>query len=169
MVPPQIPDLPSLAKSLNSNGVDYIVLGGLAVMMHGGDTVTNDADISVAVNKNNLDRLVAALAPLNPRPLRLAPGAAWEFDIKCIRGPWTLFMTDVGRVDLVFRFPEPISYAELRSNAVDIEVEGVKIQVMSIQDLIRIKEQTGRDKDQVHVHILRAILSERERLMNENG
>jgi len=169
MVPPQIPDLPSLAKSLNSNGVDYIVLGGLAVMMHGGDTVTHDADISVAVNKSNLDRLVSALTPLNPRPLRLALGAAWEFDIKCIRGPWTLFMTDVGRVDLVFRFPKPISYAELRSNAIDIDVEGVKIPVMSIHDLIRIKEQTGREKDQLHVRILRAILSERERLLTENG
>ena len=169
MEPSLPPDLRTLAESLNRHGVDYLLIGGLAVVVHGGSIMTQDGDISVAVGGDNLDRLVDALSPFHPRPLRLAPGAAWEFDRKCIRGPWSLFQTDVGRFDIILSFPEPFTYRELKQRADMADLNGVLVPIISIPDLIAIKKIADRDKDRLHVRELEIILERRERLSTENG
>ncbi len=98
-------DLPTIARHLDAEGLRYVLVGGMAVMVHGGTRVTDDVDFAVAFDLENRKRLVAALAPLNPRSMRLASGAAWEWNEKCVRAPWSIFMTDAGRGDLIIRLP----------------------------------------------------------------
>lgn len=100
-----MPDLLRLASHLDAEGLRYVLIGGMAVMIHGGTRVTLDADIAIAFDLENRRRLVEALAPIHPRPMRLAEGAAWVWDEKCIRPPWSIFMADAGWLDLSSAYP----------------------------------------------------------------
>ena len=160
------PNLLRLAQALEAvPDLRYVLVGGLAVTMHGGTRVTVDADLAIAFEVENRRRLVAALAPLNPRPLRIASGAAWEWDEKCIRGPWSIFQTDAGRVDLIIRLPDGISFEDLFGRAVYFDLMGTPVRVASIEDLVLMKTQAGRERDRDDINQLLAI----QRLRAEQG
>ncbi len=158
------PDLPLLAKHLDAEGLRYVLVGGLAVMVHGGTRHTYDADLAVAFDLDNRRRLVAALAPLHPRPMRLAPGASWEWDEKCVRAPWTIFLTDAGRIDLIVRLPGiEDGFEGLYARSEWREADGIGLRIASIEDLLKMKVAADRDKDREDERQLRAI----QRIINE--
>lgn len=159
-----LPDLPRLAKHLDAEGLRYVLVGGLAVAVHGGTRHTFDADLAVAFDLDNRKRLAVALAPLHPRPMRLAPGAAWEWDEKCVRAPWTIFMTDAGRVDLIIRLPGiEDGFDGLYARSEWREADGIGLRLASIEDLLKMKGAADRDKDREDERQLRAI----QRIINE--
>ena len=65
MVEPLDPE--ALFCALDRHGVAYVLIGGLAATLHGSALVTNDADITPRRDRDNLDRLAAALRELNAR------------------------------------------------------------------------------------------------------
>lgn len=153
-----LPDLLLLAKHLDAEGLRYVLVGGLAVMIHGGTRHTFDADLAIAFDLDNRKRLVAALAPLHPRPMRLAAEAAWEWDETCIRAPWTILTTDAGRVDLIVRLPGvEDGFEGLFSRSETREADGVRLRLASIRDLLAMKGEADRDKDREDERQLRAI------------
>ncbi len=158
------PDLGTLARALDAEDLRYVLIGGLAAVLHGGANATFDADLAVAFDRENVNRLVRALAPLNPRPLRLAPGAAWVWDEFCVRPPWSIFATDAGRVDLIVRLPGLESFDGLYARSRLLPYEDAHIRVASLDDLIAMKAASERPKDQLHLMELRALkrLSEEE-------
>jgi predicted nucleotidyltransferase len=64
---PQIEDLVRLAQSLNANGVKYVLIGGFAVVAHGGARTTKDIDLLVDARPDNIRRIRAALQILEDR------------------------------------------------------------------------------------------------------
>lgn len=156
-----VPDLPQIAQRLNLAGAKYVLVGGLAVVLQGSPRFTDDVDFALAFNLENVRAVVEALRPFNPRPQRLAEGAAWEWDEKCIRGPWTIWRTDVGRVDLIVRLPGVEGgFQGVYDRAILFEVEGVVVPVASIEDLISMKSNSEREIDRHDVMRLRAIQAE---------
>lgn len=161
-------DLPALVKALNSEPeLRYVLVGGLAVMVQGGARITLDADIAIAFDPDNRRRIVSALAPLHPRPVRLAAGAAWEWDEKCVRAPWSVFMTDAGRVDLLIRLPGVDSFDGLLARSDGYDVEGQVLRVASIDDLLAMKSVADRDRDRDDYNQLLAIKRMREEQASE--
>ena len=157
-------DLAQIAKLLDSEGLRYVLIGGMAVTIHGGTRITHDADLAIAFDLDNRKRLVDALAPLNPRPMRLASGAAWVWDEKCVRAPWTIFQTDAGRVDLIIRLPGiEDGFEGLYARSTWREADGIRVRLASIEDLLAMKSKAGRDKDREDERQLRAI----QRIINE--
>lgn len=151
-------DLPLLAQHLDAEGLRYVLVGGMAVTIHGGTRITYDVDLAIAFDLDNPKRLVAALAPLHPRPMRPAPRAAWEWDEKCIRAPWTIFMTDAGRVYLLIRLPGVDGGFEgLYARSEWREEDGIGLRIASIADLLAMKGEADRDKDREDERQLRAI------------
>lgn len=151
-------DLRRIAKHLDADELRYVLVGGLAVALHGGTRVTFDADIAIAFDLDNRRRLVDALAPLNPRPMRLAPGAAWVWDEKCLRAPWSIFQTDAGRLDLIVRLSGVEGGFEgLYARSERWEEGGIQVQLASIEDLLAMKGEADRDKDREDERQLRAI------------
>ncbi len=156
-------DLPRIARRLDAEGLRYVLVGGMAVSIHGGTRVTFDADIAIAFDLDNRRRLVEALEPLNPRPLRLASGAAWVWDEKCLRAPWSIFQTDAGRLDLIVSLTDVNGGFEgLYARSEWWEGGGVGVRLASIEDLLAMKAAAGRDKDLEDARQLRAI----QRMLN---
>ena len=139
-----------------------MLVGGLAIVMHGGSYPTYDADLAIGFSVENRHLLALALAPLNPRPQRLALGAEWQWDAFCIRGPWSIFETDAGRVDLLVRLPGIESFQGLYERSILIPFEDTHVRIASIDDLLKMKGASDRTKDRLHELELQALKRVRE-------
>jgi len=158
----------SLIKSLSDASVDYVLVGGLAVALHGYQRVTMDVDVVLAMQEDNLQRFIACaksadLRPVIPVPIdSLAQPALidqWYQEKGMLafglRGPDRMSTT----IDVLVRPVVP--YADLRRDAVMVNVGALTIPVASIEHLIAMKTGTGRSKDVIDVEELRKIQARR--------
>ena len=77
-------DFPRLLRVLATGGVDFIVVGGLAATIHGAARATYDVDVVYARTHDNLERLVAALAPLQPYLRGAPPGLPFSWSVETL-------------------------------------------------------------------------------------
>ena len=61
-------ELERIAEVLQRHSVDYVVVGGLAVVLHGGETTTHDIDLAFDSSSTNIERLADALEELGAKP-----------------------------------------------------------------------------------------------------
>lgn len=134
-------------RALARHGVDYVLIGGIAVQTHGHVRTTNDADLIPKPDPDNLARLAEALGDLDARVLN--PGHEEE-PIRAEMLPratiWQ-FETRAGGVDIMHEVPGGRSFAELRGSALEVELDGITVPVAGLDDLIRMKEARGRPVD----------------------
>ena len=142
-------------------GVRFVVIGGIAARLLGSPSVTRDLDICYARDRENLTRLVAVLRQLNAR-LRGATG-----DVPFRLDPATLaagdhftFVTDAGDLDILGTPSGVGGFDELERNADELDLDGLRVRVAAIDDLIRMKRAAGRPKDRVELEILGALRDE---------
>lgn len=143
-------DVPRLLEVLNRHEVDYVVVGGFAVIAHGSPRATFDLDITMAPARENLQRLAAALEELDAH-VYAVDGDLLEVDPTdpedLARGAnWTL-VTDAGRLDVLADLPGAPPYEDLRRVAVEVEADAGRLVVAGFGHLIRMKQASGRDKD----------------------
>ena len=149
---------------LNQSGCDYVIVGGLAVILHGHVRLTTDTNLVVDLAGEQLSELLAVLDDMGFQPR--APVKLEEFADSDKRERWirekgmqvfSLFHSDQPRwvVDLFAH--SPIDVSELRARRVLKEIEGVPISVASIDDLIVMKRLAGRDIDQSDIRHLEQI------------
>lgn len=150
--------LPTLVES----GVDFILVGGVAAVVHGSARATYDVDIVYARSDANIERLIAALSAHAPR-LRDAPGdLPFVFDAKTIRNGLNFTLTTaLGDVDLFGEVIGGGKYEDLLPHSFEVEAFGVEFKCVDLPTLIRIKEAAGRAKDREAVEELRVLLRER--------
>ena len=146
---------------LDSRGVDYVLIGGLAAILHGAPNLTTDVDIVPEEGVRNLERLSAALKELGAR-IRVpdeAEGIPFDHSAASLArvGVWNL-VTDYGNLDLAFVPSGTTGYGDLRRDAVRMLVRGVDVPVASLADVIRSKEAAGRARDRAILPTLRRML-----------
>lgn len=154
----------SLFRKLQEKEVDYLVVGGVALVLQGAVRMTADLDLMVALDENNLTAFVAVMNELGFRPK--APVPAEAFISEENRASW---LRDKGMQVFSFYHPgemvslvdvfvhEPIPYREM-SEKVDVKVvEDFAIPVASVQDLIRLKRIAGRPQDIEDIKALEAL------------
>jgi hypothetical protein len=151
--------------SILSNGkIDYVLVGGLAVALHGYQRVTMDVDVALALDDENLAKFVdcarnANLKPVLPVPIDSLRDAAlidqWHREkgmlAFALRGPERMATV----IDVLVR--PVVSFDELKRNAVTKHIGPLSIPVASIDDLITLKMGTGRNKDVLDIEELRKI------------
>jgi hypothetical protein len=151
--------------ALHGAGVRFVLIGGMAAILHGDAGVTVDLDIVPERERDNLERLAAALCSLAARirtervPAGLAFDCSAPFLRNLSRDGILNLTTTAGDLDLSFRPSGTGGYADLRRDAIEIEVaDGVHILVASLADVIRSKEAAGREKDRIALPRLRRLL-----------
>jgi hypothetical protein len=140
--------------ALDTHGVEYVVVGGIAVQVHGHVRMTNDVDLMPAPSPQNLDRLAQALNELDARVLN--PGSE-DLDVDASMLPratlWQL-ATRHGDVDVLHEAPGAVSYTELRERALVIRLGDRQVAVASKDDLINMKRASARPVDLADVAAL---------------
>ncbi|MBM4308790.1 MAG: hypothetical protein FJ115_08555 [Deltaproteobacteria bacterium] len=158
-------DFKAIFKKLNSLGIDYLVVGGLAVNFHGIPRMTYDIDLMILLEQENILKLVSQLNRWGYRPK--VPVDARDLSEETKRNSWIHekgmkainFYSEtlsIGEIDILIETPIP--YPQLKGRAVKVELYGEKIPTVSIHDLIELKRQTGRKQDLADVEHLRMIL-----------
>ena len=141
--------------ALAASNVGYVTVGGFAAIAHGVVRATIDVDLVVAGEPANLERLAAALEALDARP-------DGEPDTRVTaallaRDANMRFQSAAGQVDLLAAEQYRRLYPELRSRAIEVDVDGLAVVVASRNDLIRLKAGTGRDRDLLDIGDLLAL------------
>ena len=154
-----------MLTALQEAGVRFVLVGGMAAILHGDVGVTIDLDVVPEREPENLDRLAIALCALGARIRATGEPEALPFDcssafFRNLASDSILNLTtQAGDLDLTFRPSGTEGYADLRRDAVEIEAEdGVRILVASLADVIRSKEAAGREKDRMALPRLRRLL-----------
>jgi predicted nucleotidyltransferase len=158
-------DFQTIFKELNKLGIDYLVIGGLAVNFHGVPRMTYHIDLMVLLESENILKLITKLTrwgyrpkiPIDPRDLAdEVKRDSWvhEKGMKALN-----FYSEtlpIGEIDIMI--DSPIPYKELRNRAIKVELQDEKIPTVSIHDLIELKLHAGRKQDLADVEHLRLVL-----------
>lgn len=151
-------------EPLIAEGVEFLVVGGQAEGLLGSARVTFDVDVCYRRSTENIERLARALVAMNPT-LRGAPkDLPYRFDVKALtQGSNFTLDTNQGPFDLL-GYLEPIGdYDSAVRTAVDVVMGSWTLKVLSLDDLIRIKEHIGRPKDRdslMHLLAIRRVRDE---------
>jgi predicted nucleotidyltransferase len=158
------PNLEKLLPTLVGAGVEFIIVGGVAGILHGSARATYDVDLVYSRNQQNIQRLVSVLAPYNPY-LRNAPlGLPFVWDTKTIRSGLNFTLTTtLGDVDLFGEVAGGETYQNLLPHSFEVEAFGVRFKCVDLPTLIRIKEAAGRPKDREAVAEPRVLLEESQK------
>jgi hypothetical protein len=152
-----------LFRALDANGVEYVLIGGLGAVLRGSTAMTNDADIVPARDPENLARLSDALIDLGAR-LRVegeTEGVAFEPHPVLLASMTMLNLTTrCGDLDLAFRAAALEDYGALRAGSSVFDIDGLRVRVASLSDIIRSKETADRPRDRAVLPILYALEDE---------
>jgi hypothetical protein len=143
--------------------VECVLIGGLGAVLHGSPATTNDADLCPARDPANLARLATALRSLNARIRFDDEGDGLPFDCSAeFFGGVDIanLNTDAGDVDIAFRPAGSTGYDELIARAVPFDVDGHRVMVASLDDIIHSKTVANRPKDHATLPILLALRDE---------
>ena len=140
-------DAESILRVLAEHGVDYVIIGGLAVQTHGHVRTTVDIDVLPRPDPSNLARLADALNALDARVLN--PGSAGlKIDAAMLpRATLWQFATRHGDVDVVHDAPGAPPFEELRDRALTIGLGDLQLRVAGLDDLISMKRASARAVD----------------------
>ena len=134
------PDFKEFLKLLDSEKVEYLVVGGYAVGYHGYPRATGDIDIWVSSKRDNAERLVHALGlfGFNEKNLSIEPFLKEESIVRMGVPPV--------RIDLLTSI-SGVSFDECYANRVVGDLDGVKVSLISLENLRQNKAASGRAKD----------------------
>ena len=153
-----------ILRALTARGVDFVVIGGLAAVLHGSPRNTQDMDICFATDQVNLDALGEVLVGLGARLAGVTDDVPFVPDAATLRNVEVLTLeTDAGKLDVLARPAGFPGYDELRAGAERIEVDGMPFLIAGIPDLLAMKSAAGRPKDLADIAELTAILRLRRR------
>lgn len=153
-------------RVLAERQVAYVVIGGMAAVLHGSTLRTGDTDVCPARDRENLERLAAALRDVDAR-IRTpdAPtGLPFACDADFLQNVQLLnLVTRYGDFDISFEPQGTAGYDDLKRQVVTYDLEGVVVPTASLADVIRSKQAADREKDRQQLPTLRILLEEIER------
>lgn len=163
-MPPRVPPLRpnELLETLIRHDVEFVVIGGIAAVLHGSPYTTFDLDVVYDRSDRNLDRLEAALEELDavlhdPTDRHLRP----DRSLLESSGP-KLLRTKFGRLDLLGELGADVEWDQVVADSVAMPLKGRDVKVLKLEKIIEIKERVGRDKDRASLPLLRATLAKRD-------
>jgi len=146
--------------------VEYLLIGGLAVSLHGVERSTMDIDITVAMQPNNLDKLIACAESLGLKPVLPVPLNSL-LDIPLLEKwhkeknlqAFALRTEEIAGVTLdILLFPT-VDFTDMQRRVVEFKIGSTQIKVAAIEDLISLKQSAGREIDLSDIKHLKKVQS----------
>ena len=151
-------DLQRLLQRLDDAGIEFVLVGGYAAMLHGSSLLTRDVDVCAVLTPANIEKLREAFRDLHPQHRLSLPRQSFLDEPAPGTTLHNLYLsTDWGALDLLGRITGVGDYARVMRDAVEVELFGRRVRAISLDDLITAKEALGRDKDLIAAKELRAI------------
>jgi len=160
-MPTQTFDFRKILRVLLAHRVNFVVIGGVAAVLHGAPLNTRDLDIVHARDKENIHRLLAALADLDAvyrehLPRRIRPTVS-----HLASSGHQLLQTKFGSLDLLGTVSDERDYNELVKHSKLVNfTKRRKFHLLNLDMLIAVKEKAGRPKDKAVLPLLRSTLDE---------
>ncbi len=162
-------DYASIFKKLNDEKIKYIVVGGLAVNLHGIPRMTYDIDLLLDIEETNIHKFLNLLSEWGFKPkapvhimdlARASKRQEWihEKNMKAfslINPTWA-----ISEIDVII--DAPVDYADAEKHVKRISTGTVTIPTISIPDLIKMKRKTGRQQDKTDIKYLEALRDEKK-------
>jgi len=154
-------------RKLNEVGVKYIIVGGLAAIIHGSPRYTHDIDLVIKMDDENIRKFMKLLEQYNYQPK--IPINLMDFTDASKREQWikeknmkAFHLQTPAQlepdIDILIKGPD---YEELNSEI--YQMKDVDLPVATIDALIRMKKQAGRDVDQIDVQYLKQVKEEKNK------
>lgn len=142
-------NLNNLLQRLLQSGIDFVLIGGYAAVVHGSSQVTQDIDICAVITPENLGTLRDALRDLDPRH-RMNPSykpSLMDYPAQDQSLDNYYLQTTEGILDIIREVRPVGSFERIKEKAIEIEVFGLPCKVISLDDLIEVKKSMSRPKD----------------------
>ena len=133
-------DYRDMIECLQREGVEFMLVGGYAVALHGWPRMTFDIDFWIMANPQNAAAVLRALKAFGAPLMDLKeedfhkPGIVFQIG------------TEPQRIDILSAI-SGVAYEDADSRAVRMEVDGLSLKVIALDDLIANKRASGRPKD----------------------
>jgi predicted nucleotidyltransferase len=145
-------DAAAFLKLFAAHDVQFVLIGGQALVAHGSAYVTYDTDICYQRTPVNLAALVAAFATIHPYLRGVPPGLPFCFDVPTIEAGLNFTLdTDYGKIDILGEVSGVGSYDQVLAQSVEKTIYGSSVRILSLDGLIAAKKAAGRTKDQLHL------------------
>ena len=142
--------LEDIVERLIRAHVEFVVVGGFAVLAHGASLMTEDIDICCPFSEENLRAIESAVRDLHPVQFELTPDLASSLK--------NLYLgTDLGKLDCLGEVLGLGGYDEVNRRSVEIQFESGPCRVLDIDALIEAKAATNRTRDRMAILQLKAI------------
>jgi hypothetical protein len=153
-----------MLRRLTEAGVDFVVIGGIAMLLHGSSRLTRDLDIVFAADAGNLEALGGVLVGLDARLREIPDDVAFVPDAGTLRNVQLLTLdTTAGWLDVHRQVEGAPRYDVLRRHAERMDLDGFSVLVASPDDMIAMKLAARRPVDLIDVDELQAIKRLRRR------
>jgi len=163
-------DYIGIFKEFNRRKIRYIVVGGLAVNLWGIPRITYDIDLLLDLEENNLKKFLNLMKKWGFKPK--VPVDIMDFANKEKREGWIknknmkafrLYKPEWPLSEIDILVDSPIDYNKAVKNLHYIRTANLSIPLISINDLIRMKSNTGRKQDEADIRYLRKIKDEEDK------
>jgi hypothetical protein len=144
-------DVWPVLQALEASGARYVLIGAVALTAQGLPRLTQDVDIFIPIDAENLERIKSALWAVYQDPaIEEIRCEDLESGYPTIRyGPPTGDMV----IDLISRLGETLAFQDVESEV--LVIDGVRVRVATPRALYRMKKDTGRPKDRVDAEALK--------------
>jgi hypothetical protein len=160
-------DLERIFAALEASGARYLVVGGVAVVLHGHLRFTADLDLAVAFDLGNVELVLGALQrlgyrPRAPVPLRAFADAEQRADWVRTKGMtvFSLWSADLPGTEIDLFVEDPLPFEAAWPRRLRADLGGLGVNVAGLADLIEMKRRAGRPQDLEDMRQLDAIARE---------
>lgn len=141
-------EIESATASLIAHEVEFVIVGGVAIIAHGVPYATFDSDFCYSRTTENLKKIVAALADFNPRLRGFPKDLPFVWDERTLlNGTNFTLETTLGDIDLLGEVAGVGSFAEVYICSENLRLFDYEVRVLTLDALIRAKKAAGRPKD----------------------
>lgn len=145
----------ALVQALVDGGVDFVIVGGVAVVLQAMPRFTKDLDICYSTAQDNLDALGSVLVGLSARLRGIPETVPFVPDGRTLRQTQMLCLTTpAGDIDLLVEPDGAPDYDTLRERASVMELSGRSVRIASIEDMLAMKRAAGRPQDLADIESL---------------